>query len=112
VVLVRDAPVHARLLARLPPAEAAAPPPAVSAEAAVAEALAAVAAGDPDRALRRYQDVLGIEPDHPLALYSLAVLREQRGEHPEARALFERVAERAPQSELARQARERLTRLR
>jgi tetratricopeptide (TPR) repeat protein len=112
VVLVREATRHEALLARLPAIaldDGAPVPPVV---VAMADAFRAAASGDEEGALRRYQDALALEPDHLLALYSLGVLREKRGEHREARALFERLAERAPESELADQARVRLRTLR
>ena len=106
VVFVRETEVHRALLARLPAVEIT-PPPREALEALTA-ALAAAEAGDEAEALREYERVLALAPDHPVALFSLGLLRERRGEPAEARALFERVVEVDPEGTLAREARERL----
>jgi len=106
VVFVRESEAHRALLSRLQPVSLTGPSPEVV--EALTAALAAAEAGDEAEALRGYQRVLALAPDHPVALYSLGILRERRGESAEARALFERVVEVDPEGALARAARERL----
>jgi len=107
-VFVREAEAHGALLARLPAVGLAPPPREV--EEALAAALADVEAGDEAEALRQFERVLALDPDNPVALFSLGVLREQRGEAAAARALFERVVELDPEGALAGAARARLER--
>ncbi len=107
-VFLRDTEAHRAILDRVGTVELSEPPPEVV--EGLAAALRAVEAGDDASALRYYGRVLALDPDHPVALFSLGVLREKRGEVAEARALFERVVEVDPEGKLAGPARERLGR--
>ncbi len=109
-VFVRDTEQNRPLLAGLPPASLAPPWPDV-AESLLA-GLRAAEAGDDDGAIRHYRDVLSRSPDHPVALLSLGLLRERRGERSEARALFQRILELYPEGATVDAARARLERLR
>ena len=109
VVFVRDAPANQALLARLEPVTLSEPSELWR---ALAAGFSAVQAGDDEGAIRHYREALVLMPDHPVALMSLAVLREKRGETAEARALFERIVELYQDGELVQTARGRLERLR
>jgi TolA-binding protein len=74
--------------------------------------LAAAEAGDDDRAISLYAEVLRRSPDHPVALLSLGLVRERQGRTAEARTLFERVVEVHREGESVKAARARLERLR
>lgn len=108
VVFVRDTDANRAILDRVGPVELSEPTPEVV--TALVAALAAAERGDEAEAIRQYAQILALAPDHPVALFSLGVLRAKRGESAEARALLERVIELDPGGELARQARERLGR--
>jgi len=110
VVFLREAEANRELLSRHPAVTLSGLSPDVA--EALSQALRAAEAGDDERAIGRYREVLALEPDHLVALFSLGVLQERRGEVVQARALFDRVRGLEPDSELARQARERLGRLR
>lgn len=106
VVFVRETEVHRALLARLPAVSLSLPPREVG--EALAAAVTAAEAGDDAEAYRQYERVLALDPENPVALFSLGVLHEMRGEAAAARALFERVVEADPAGALAGAARERL----
>lgn len=107
-LFVRDTGAHRDLLARLQPVVLADPAPEVV--RALTSAMAAAEAGDVETAARWYHEVLSLEPDHPVALFSLGVLRETQGALTEARALYARLVELYPDTRLARDARGRLDR--
>jgi hypothetical protein len=109
-VFVREADEHRALLARLPSRPLAVPWPDVV-EPLLA-GLAAAEAGDDDRAVGHYREVLRRSPDHPVALLSLGILREKQGKTAEARTLFERIVEVHREGETVQAARARLERLR
>jgi tetratricopeptide (TPR) repeat protein len=109
VVFLREAAPSAALLARLPAVAVTQPIPDVWRP--LAAALAAAQAGNEEGAIRHYQEALRLVPDHPVALLSLGILREQRGELPEARALFQRMVDLYPEGDMVQAARKRLEKL-
>jgi tetratricopeptide (TPR) repeat protein len=110
VVFVRESPLNQAVLARLEPVEVWPTPTPV--DRALAAALASAQVGNDEGAIRHYREVLSLAPDHAVALMSLAILREKRGETMEARRLLERILERHTEGELVTAARGRLERLR
>jgi hypothetical protein len=109
-VFVREAPENQAVLDRLPSQLLAVPWPDLV-EPLLA-GLAAAEAGDDDRAISLYAEVLRRSPDHPVALLSLGLVRERQGRTAEARTLFERVVEVHREGESVKAARARLERLR
>jgi hypothetical protein len=110
MVFVRDAERNRALLARLQPA--ALTDLTAELSSALLAGLSAAESGDEERAIGHYRTVLRLAPDHPVALLSLGILREKRGEISEARALFERLVAVYHEGELVRAAQARLERLR
>jgi hypothetical protein len=109
-VFVRESDANQALLARLEPVTLTQPKPELL--KALVAGLSAAEAGDEDRAIGHYREALALAPDHPVALLSLGILREKRGETSEARALFQRIVDLYRDGDLARAARTRLERLR
>jgi hypothetical protein len=109
-VFVREADEHRGLLDRLPSRPLAVPWPDLV-EPLLA-GFAAAEAGDDDRAVRHFHEVLHRFPDHPVALLSLGILREKQGKTAEARTLFGRILEVHREGETVKAARARLERLR
>ncbi len=109
-VFVRETGATRALLARLEPVTLSEPPRDVL--IALAQALGAAEAGDDEAAIRRYQEIMTFAPDHPVAVLSLAILREKQGQTAEARRLLMRLVDLAPDAEVARHAKARLDRLR
>jgi tetratricopeptide (TPR) repeat protein len=110
VVFVRESPAHQALLARLPAVTLEDPLPEVA--RALSAGFWAAEAGDTERAMRHYREVLTLVPDHPIALMSLGLLQEQRGRTAEARALYERIVELYRAGDFVDKARGRLEHLR
>jgi hypothetical protein len=86
-------------------------PPTPEVVSAIADAVRAIQAGDQAGAIHRLEAALAVDPEHPVALFSLAVIREERGEVALARPLLERVARSERGGPLAQQAHDRLKRL-
>jgi tetratricopeptide (TPR) repeat protein len=107
-VFVRDVPAHRALLARLHPVTLS--DGMLELRATLRVAIDASRAGDDDKAARRYREVLSVDPEHPVALLNLAIIREKQGDTAEARSLYGRVVELYPDSQLAASARARLGR--
>jgi len=109
-VFVRETDANRPLLARLPPVTLAETLPEVV--IALSTGLSAAEAGDDERAIRAYRQVLVLVPDHPVALLSLGILAEKRGQTSEARALFERIVELYREGDMVQSAKGRLEGLR
>ncbi len=109
-VFVRETDANRPLLARLPPVTLAETLPEVA--VALATALSAAEAGDDERAMRAYRQILARVPDHPVALLSLGILAEKRGQTSEARALFERIVDLYREGDMVQSAKGRLEGLR
>ncbi len=109
-VFVRESDANQTLLARLEPVTLSPPIPELL--TALVAGMSAAEAGDDERAVRHYREVLALMPDHPVALMSLGILQEKRGRTAEARALFERIVELYRNGDLVDEARGRLEHLR
>jgi Flp pilus assembly protein TadD len=109
VVFVREGARNQAVLAGLAAVDLA--PPTPEAVSAIADAMRAIQVGDQAGAIRRLEAALAADPEHPVALFSLAVIREERGEAAVARALLERVVRSERGGPLAQQAQDRLKRL-
>jgi hypothetical protein len=109
VVFLREAPANERHLARLAAVPVTEPMPDIW--RALAAALAAAQAGDEEGAIGHYAEALRLVPDHPVALLSLGILREQRGELPQARAMFQRIVDLYAEGDMVKAARVRLDKL-
>jgi tetratricopeptide (TPR) repeat protein len=110
VVFLREAPANEPHLSRLAAVPLTEPIPDVW--RALAFALAAAQAGDEEGAIRHYGEALRLVPDHPVALLSLGILREQRGELPQARAIFQRIVDLYAEGDMVQAAKARLEKLR
>jgi tetratricopeptide (TPR) repeat protein len=109
VVFLREAPANEPHLSRLAAVPLTEPIPDVW--RALASALAAAQAGDEEGAIRHYGEALRLVPDHPVALLSLGILREQRGELPQARAIFQRIVDLYAEGDMVQAAKTRLEKL-
>ncbi len=110
VLFVRDLPAHHALFARVGPVSRPAPPSLV--RATLNAAVRAAERGEEDTAIRRFQEVLTLDGGNPVALYSLGLLRNRRGDRLEAERLWQELRRTAPGSELATRAERELKKLR
>lgn len=110
VVFVRNVPAHQALFERVGPVDRPAPEEAV--RDALRRALEAVEQGQDEVAVRRFREVLALDVGNPVALYSLALLLDRRGNRPEAERLWRELQRVAPGTELAAKADRELRRRR
>lgn len=110
VVFVRNAPAHQALFDRVGPAARPAPAPVI--RATLRAALEAVERGQDDVAVRQYREVLALDVGNPVALYSLGLLLDRRGNRAEAERLWRELQRTAPGTDLAAKADRELARRR
>jgi hypothetical protein len=102
LIFVRNVAAHQALFDRIGSVTRAAPRRVV--RAALAAAMLAVERGDDEAALRQLQELLTLDRDNPVALYSLGMLLERKGDRRGAEQAWGELRRVAPGSELAAKA--------
>jgi hypothetical protein len=102
LLFVRNAGAHRALFDRIGPVARAVPRRVV--RAALGAAMRAAERGDDDTAVRQLQEVLALDRDNPVALYSLGMLLERKGDRRGAERAWGELRRVAPESELASRA--------
>jgi tetratricopeptide (TPR) repeat protein len=99
IVFVRDVPENRALFDRVGRVARATPRSVV--RAALNAGMRAAERGEDETAIRRFQEVLAADAGNPVALYSLGLLLDRRGERVEAERLWRELRRLAPDSQLA-----------
>jgi tetratricopeptide (TPR) repeat protein len=110
LLFVRNTPAHEPLFARIGPVRRPGAPPGV--RSTLDAAVRAAERGQHEAAIRGFRRVLALDGGNPVALYSLGLLLNRRGERQEAVRLWQELQRTSPGSELAAKAGTELDRLR
>lgn len=108
LLFVRNVPTHQALFDRIGPVDR--PASTALIRPALDSALQAAERGDDDGAIRRFRDVLSLDPENPVALYSLGLLLDRRGDRPGAERLWQELQRSSAGTELAAKAARELAR--
>jgi tetratricopeptide (TPR) repeat protein len=99
ILFVRDVAENRALFDRI--GRVARPTPRSVVRAALNAGVRAAERGEDETAVRRFQEVLAADAGNPVALYSLGLLLDRRGERVEAERLWHELRRLAPDSQLA-----------
>ena len=99
ILFVRDGPGNRALFDRV--GRVARPTPRSVVRAALNAGVRAAERGEDETAIQRFQEVLAADAGNPVALYSLGLLLDRRGERVEAERLWRELRRLAPDSQLA-----------
>ena len=109
ILFVRNHPAHQALFDRIGPVKRPAVPTVV--RTTLNAGIRAAERGEDEAAIRRFREVLALDRGNPVALYSLGLLLNRRGERQEAERLWQELQRTAPGTELAVRAETELKKL-